>query len=319
MISLYGTKNGSLVRLLPEAAVSDALWIDLLAPEPPEAARLLTLGIDVPTLADMEEIEVSNRLFRDGGTTTMTVVLPGSTPEGLAVAWPVAFLLSSDRLVTVRHHRPRPFETFPDRADKTGTGCAGPAHLFLGLAEEIVARLADHLEGVGRTLDEISREVFADSAARRAAFLQGALANLGSTGEHLGRVRLGLISMERAVVFFAQAKPPPAGPHDLRRFSTSTLRDLEALEVHADFLSARLGNVTDTTLGMVNLAQNATVRILSAVAALFLPPTLIASVYGMNFRVMPELDWDWGYPLALGLMVASAVATYLLMKWKHWL
>jgi magnesium transporter len=89
--------------------------------------------------------------------------------------------------------------------------------------------------------------------------------------------------------------------------------------VHVDFLSSRLANVTDATLGMVNLAQNTTVRILSVVAALFLPPTLIGTVYGMNFRHMPELGWVWGYPMALGLMVLSALVTYLLLKWKKWL
>ena len=96
-------------------------------------------------------------------------------------------------------------------------------------------------------------------------------------------------------------------------------RDIQALEVHADFVSSRVALASDATLGMINLVQNSTVRIVSVVAVLFLPPTLIASVYGMNFRVMPELDQSWGYPMALGLMVASAVGTYLFFKWKNWL
>ena len=97
------------------------------------------------------------------------------------------------------------------------------------------------------------------------------------------------------------------------------MRDLQALEVHADFLGQRVALATDATLGMINLAQNVTVRIVSVVAALFLPPTLIASVYGMNFAYMPELAQPWGYPAALALMLASAVGTWAFFKWKRWL
>jgi magnesium transporter len=97
------------------------------------------------------------------------------------------------------------------------------------------------------------------------------------------------------------------------------MRDLQALEVHGDYLSTRVAQATDATLGMINLLQNTAVRIVSVVAVLFLPPTLIASIYGMNFHLMPELDKTWGYPMALGMMVASAVATYSFFKWKNWL
>ena len=105
----------------------------------------------------------------------------------------------------------------------------------------------------------------------------------------------------------------------LRAFAKSLNRDIQALEVHADFLGSRIGMTVDATLGMINLQQNNTVRVLSAVAALFLPPTLIASVYGMNFRIMPELQWTWGYPMALGLMGVSVLAVFGLAKWKGWL
>jgi magnesium transporter len=97
------------------------------------------------------------------------------------------------------------------------------------------------------------------------------------------------------------------------------MRDLQALEVHADFLSTRVALATDATLGMINLSQNQTIKIVSVVAAVFLPPTLIASVYGMNFDTMPELHWRWGYPMAVALMVAAAVGTFLFFRWKKWL
>lgn len=319
MLFAYRLSGTQLVRMDPDADLADAVWIDLYRPQPAQSQKVTAMGYDIPTLADMEEIEISNRLYREGTTDYMTAVLPGQTPEKEQTAGPVTFILSARQLVTVRHHAPRPFETFPERANKTGTGCSTTARLFLGLTEEIIGRMADHLEGTGRTLDLVTRDVFGGNAAQSPGLLQKALETVGREGEALGRVRLGLLTLERAIVYFGQAGGRDKGSDSIRAHEKARLRDIQALEVHADFLSARLANATDSTLGMVNLAQNNTVRILSVVAALFLPPTLIASAYGMNFRLMPELDWVWGYPMALGLMVGSAAATYLLLRWKRWL
>jgi magnesium transporter len=125
--------------------------------------------------------------------------------------------------------------------------------------------------------------------------------------------------VERAVSFFGQTLSDRSEGDVLRPLVKGLMRDLQALEVHADFLGSRLALTSDATLGMINLSQNVTVRIVSVVAALFMPPTLIASLYGMNFAYMPELAWQYGYPLALILMLASASGTYLFFKWKRWL
>jgi len=317
MIFVYGTAGGRIESLPKDGDLRTAEWIDLYRPQPAQVAAVEGLGISIPTLADMEEIEISNRIYREGDTEYMTVVLPGQTPEKTQIAGPVTFILSPQRLVTVRHHVPRPFETFPLRSDKSGTGCASPARLFLGLVEEIIGRLADHLENAGKQLDAVTRDVFTGSP--KPAALQTALAEIGRETETIGRVRLGLLTLERALTYIGQSDTIAAEEAALRPHLKARLRDIQSLEVHADFLSARTSNATDATLGMVNLAQNATVRVLSGVAALFLPPTLIASVYGMNFAVMPELRWAAGYPFALGLMLASMLATYLFLKWMKWL
>jgi len=302
----------------PESLV-DAIWIDLCRPADHEIAHLEILGVQVPTLADMEEIEISNRIYREGSSDVMTVVIPGQTPSREQTAGPVAFILSRERLVTVRHHTPRPFETFPERAAKSAAGCSSPQSLFLGLAEEIVSRFADLLESVGRALDDTAKGIFDGSVTKRPAMLQRALERIGREGEVLARVRLGLLTMERALSFFGQGLGERPEAERLRSLVKGEMRDLQALAVHADFLSSRLGATTEATLGMINLAQNATVRIVSVVAALFLPPTLIASIYGMNFVHMPELEWRLGYPMALGLIVGSAVVTWAYFKWRHWL
>ena len=323
MLYAYRVENGHLVRMAPAEPLSAAIWIDLYAPQPSQVERVHELGIEVPSLEDMEEIEISNRLYREANADYMTVILPGQSPDKVQVSGPVTFILSPQRMVTVRHHAPRPFETFPERADRSSTGCASPQHLFAGLIEEIVSRQADLLESVGKVLDKLTGRIYGGNAVNDGGFLQGALETLGRESEAVGRVRLALLSVERAVSYFSLGSDVPGlgqgANGKLKPPVKALMRDIQALEVHCDFLSSRVATVTDATLGMINLAQNTTVRILSVVTALFLPPTLIASIYGMNFRVMPELDKGWGYPMALGMMLASAVLTYLFLRWKRWL
>jgi magnesium transporter len=266
----------------------------------------------------MEEIEISNRLYHEDGTDYMTAVLPGHSTTIAAMAGPVTFILTERRIVTVRHHTPRPFETFPERAGKANAGCGTADHLFLGLVEEIVARLADLLEAGGRALDTVARSVYG-AQGMKSDDLRDALTDVGRQGELLGRVRLGLLTTGRALGHFrfGPAKQRPDAKGD--DLAASLERDIHALEVHADFLGSRMASLTDATLGMINLAQNATVRNLSVISVLFLPPTLIASAYGMNFVFMPELEWAWGYLMALGLMLASAVGSFLFFRWRRWL
>ncbi|MGB8814344.1 MAG: magnesium transporter CorA family protein [Paracoccaceae bacterium] len=319
MLHAYREIAGHLQRQSAKEDLAKALWIDLYSPQPEQSQAVAALGIDVPSLADMEEIEISNRLYREGGVEYMTVVLPGHA-AGKQVSAPVTFILSKARLVTVRHHAPRPFETYPDRADKAGLGCHTPDQVFLGLIEEIIGRQADLLEGTGKALDEVSLSIFGgDEGSRGAAILQAALQRVGREGDLLGKVRLALLTIERAVSFFSQTLPDRPEGDANKAMVKGLSRDIQALEVHADFLANRVGLASDATLGMINLAQNSTVRIVSVVAVLFLPPTLIASIYGMNFKYMPELSQSWGYPAALGLMLASATFTYLFFKWKKWL
>lgn len=302
--------------MAPGAELAQALWIDLYRPLDSQIAAVEGLGLEVPTLADMEEIEISNRLYREEGTDVMTVVLPGQTPDGQHISGPVSFILSAARLVTVRHHAPRSFETFPERAERSTAGCGSPERIFLGLIEEIVARQADLLEGIGRALDAVSAHVLGEASPSE---LQAALGEVGRQGELLGRIRLGLLTLERALSFYDQTIAAHAQARELHAIIKGQIRDIGSLAVHGDFLSSRVSLSVDATLGMINLAQNNTVRIVSVVTALFLPPTLIASAYGMNFANMPELDKSWGYPFALALMVGSAAGTWAFFKWKDWL
>lgn len=315
MIRAFVRQGGGLVPW--DGPPGEAIWIDLFDPTPDEAASVAALGVEVPSLADMEEIEVSNRLYREDGAEVMTVVLPGHDAAGAQVTGPVTFILTPERMVTVRHHSPRPFETFPGRAGRSSTGCADTARLFLGLVEDIVARLADHLEAAGRSLDAVARSLYGSSTdAPSAEALAESLRATGRDGEQVARVRLSLMTIERMVAVWSLWED---ARDDLRVHAKTVLRDVQALETHAEFLGSRVGLATDTTLGLVNLSQNQAVRIVSVVSVLFLPPTLIGTVYGMNFAHMPELTQPWGYPMALALMAGSAVLSYAYCRWRGWL
>ncbi len=319
MLYSYVSHGAALAPLPDGAALADAIWIDLYRPLDAQVQAVAALGYDIPTLADMEEIEVSNRLYTENGTTYMTGVLPGQLPDGTQVAMPVTFILNARRLVTVRHHAPRPFETFPGRADRSSCGTASPERVFLGLIEEIIGRLADLSEGVSKALDEAATDVLRMSTSRDSDRLLEALVTVGHKAELMNRVRLGLLWLDRILAYHEANVTHGPDSAKMRPLHAALHRDIQALEVHADFLSSRIGMTVDAAMGMIGLMQNDRVRSLSAVAALFLPPTLIASTYGMNFQRMPELQWTYGYEWALGLMVATVVGTYLLLRWKNWL
>lgn len=318
MLNAYHEAAGALAPLPQGASLTDAVWIDLLDPTEAEAQSVAALGIDVPTLADMEEIEISNRLYREGPLDYMTVVLPGHTSGNDPISGPVSFILSPDRLVTVRHHRSRPFETYPTRAGKTGPGCGSAHAVFLSLIEEITGRIADLLESVGRSLDQLGTTIHDRTHRRKGQDrLEVALRSLGREGHLIGILRLSLLTIDRAVGFYDQ--PDRKADKRLDPALKALRRDINALEVHTDFLSSRVAQATDLTLGMINLAQNATFRILSVVTVLFSPPLLIAAIYGMNFQAMPELATRYGYPAALVAMVCSSLAAFLYFRWKNWL
>jgi magnesium transporter len=263
----------------------------------------------------MEEIELSSRLYHEGDAVVLTVVLPGEDLDGHQIASPVAFLLSHDRLVTVRHHAPRPFQTFPTRGLRMLAGSGTPERVFLGLIEEIGGRLADLLEQAGKVLDDISRGVFGKDGGNRSALLQSAIERIGQQGEAIGRVRLAMLTLERALSFYSVGARTGA----VRDLIKNESRDLKALAVHSDHLMTRVGLTLDATLGMINLAQNATIRVVSVVTMLFLPPTLVASAYGMNLKWMPFLHSDWGFEILVALMLGSALGTWAVFRRRGWL
>jgi magnesium transporter len=313
-------------RLLPvENALERAdsfVWIDLVSPSPEEEAALeARLGVDVPTREEMEEIEISSRLYQDRGAVFMTANLPAQTDQDHPVMAPVTFILAGPRLITVRYHEPRAFVTFPLRASRVDLGCGNGEAVLVALLEAIIDRLADVLERAGREIDATSRSIFRHKGSRPTVSrdFQGMLEEIGRKGDLISNIRDSLATMERLIGYLGHVTLQRKSEADLRARVKTLARDASSLNDYVSFLSQKTTFLLDATLGMVNIEQNAIIKIFSVAAVAFLPPTLIASVYGMNFRTMPELAWPYGYPLALGLMVVSAVLPYLYFKRRGWL
>jgi len=305
----------------PLADPGPVVWLDLVSPDDAEEAAVEALvGIDVPTLDEMAEIEDSSRLYVDGGAAFLTATLPTRAGTGRPVAAPVTFILVDRRLVTVRYDTPRAFETFPQRAERLDLGCSDGETVLLALLDAVVERLADLLEGVGKGIDGLSHEVFHPAPATGGAQdFRGVLQGVGGQGDMIAHVLSSLVTLERLVAFLNASRTGIAADKEARTRLKSLARDTRFLAEHATFLSAKINFLLDATLGMISIQQNAIIKIFSVAAVIFLPPTLVASIYGMNFDVIPELHWAFGYPMALLLMVASAIGSYWVFKTRGWL
>ncbi|ETX28257.1 magnesium transporter CorA family protein [Roseivivax isoporae] len=317
MIRGYALENGALVAL-PRAGAG-AVWLDLAQPGEDERALAEDLaGLPLPRAEEMEEIEISSRLYARGETAVMTAILPARTEDAQPVMAPVSFVLTPDRLVTVRHHAPRAFETFPDRATRGDMAFDGAGDVTVSLLEAVVDRLADILERLGGEIDTISRGVFSSEATVSRDF-QDVLERIGRKGELASNIRDSLVTLDRLARFLGQVLARRSAGKDLRERTKTLSRDIRSLLDHAGFLSQKITFLLDATLGMISIEQNAIIKIFSVAAVMFLPPTLIASIYGMNFQHMPELGLPFGYPMALGAMVVSAILPYLYFRRRGWL
>jgi len=323
MIRAFANDAGRLRQVdMPVAAEEPLVWIDLVNPTGDEENELeKRLGINIPTREEMEEIEISSRLYTDDGAYFMTALLPAQTDGEEPNIAPVSFVLFGDQLITVRYHEPRAFQTFPARAEKVALGCETGEGVLVALLEAIVDRIADILERAGRAIDQISREVFRQETTRPAKSrnLHDVLTSIGREGDFVSNIRDSLVTLERLVGFLNHGTfQRKSAKHTRERVKTLS-RDVRSLADHVSFLSQKVTFLLDATLGMISMQQNTIIKIFSVVAVVFLPPTLIASIYGMNFEYMPELKWVAGYPFALVLMVISAILPYLFFKRRGWL
>jgi magnesium transporter len=323
MINIYDCKSGALMRQSGAASIgADTVWIDLINPAPEDEALVETaLGIDVPTKDEVREIEASSRFYEEDGATFMTTFIVHFPDTTTPATSSVTFVLKENRLVTVRYVEPKAFPLFVSKAEKGAAACTSGGALMIGLIETIVMRLADVIERVQDDVDKLTHNVFNLKTARRDSSrrLDVLLKQTGKEGDLTSRVLESATSLDRTLHFFRDAaREQGFDPRVLQRIDVAQ-RDILSLMEHTRFLTNRIGFLLEATLGMISTEQNQIIKLFSVMAVMLMPPTLVASIYGMNFKFMPELEWEYGYPLALLAMVLAAVIPYLYFRRKGWL
>ncbi len=306
--------------VLTDTEVAGVAWFDLL--NPAEEERLLAqrlTGLRMPTRPEIEEIESSSRVYTEGDTFYLSTPLVRRIGDVSFLA-SVGFVLSRDRLVTIRYTDYTVFETVSGRVAGSAVPQAGSDIMVL-LLEAIIDRIADLLEMCGHDLDSISRRVFQardGSGNNIDRKLRNLLVEVGSKADLVSGVRDSLLGLQRVIVYLGEHHPCVNG----ERFSTQLallVRDIASLSDYDGQLNTKVQFLLDATLGFINIEQNNGIKILTVVSIVGIPPTLIASIYGMNFKDIPELSWSFGYWYALGLMGLTIVLPMIWFWRKGWL
>jgi magnesium transporter len=326
MLAAYVPRGNSLERQMvtnggdvPE----DSVWIDLVNPAPGEDKLIeRRLGVAIPTREEMQEIEVSSRLYVESNARFMTATLMCQSDTAAPKTTAVTFILSGHKLVTVRYDDPRPFMLVSNKLARSCSPSINGESVLMDLLDAVIDRAADILERIGAEADAISRDIFdpqVSGATTRSMSYNDILKASGSKGDLTSKVRESLVSIGRLLLFLSNEAETMRWPKDIRSQLQSMRRDIQSLSDHATYLSNKITFLLDAMLGVVQIEQNNVIKIFSVAAVMLMPPTLIASLDGMNFKHMPELEWSYGYPFAIGVMIAAGLLPFLYFKWKKWL
>jgi magnesium transporter len=305
-----------------EPVPQDAVWLDLHDPTPEEDNAVENcVGILIPTPEEMREIETSSRLYVENGARYMTASVMAGADSGRPGLVNVSFILAGKRLITVRHTEPRVLKLYIQRLCSMGKGPETGEAVLMGLLEAVIDRTADIIERVGMDIDAVSQRVFSihSGPVRAKKDFMDIMREIGAQSDLASMARESLVSLTRVVGYLL-------GEFDGLKVCSTSLealnvmrRDLNSLREHTSYLNDKVTFLLDATVGMVTIEQNDLVKLFAVVSVILMPPMLIASVYGMNFRHMPELDWPWAYPAALIAILISAVVPYLVFRLKRWL
>lgn len=301
---------------------SEVVWIDLVSPTDEEEAFVeRTIGYGVPTRDEMSEIEPSSRLYTDRTAIYLTANILTGVDADEPESEPVTFVLTPAHLITIRYCDPKPFRTFIAHAGRQTGLCADATLTLVHLLDAIVDRLADMLQDVGSEMDAISKATFRRSKGGGGRITNNALTvlltRIGKAQDIVSKARDSAVSLARLLSFLSFAlKTDADASHEHIK---SLTRDVASLTDHATYLGGNVTFLLDAALGLINIEQNAIIKIFSVAAVIFMPPTLVASIYGMNFEHMPELKWLFGYPYAIGAMILSAILPYTFFKRQGWL
>jgi magnesium transporter len=320
MLTTYYDRAGQL-EIGTEGNLNDAAWIDLYAPSTEEEQRVeAELKITIPTREEMREVESSSALYHEGDATYITVRAVERGSRGEPGLTSFTLVLVRQQFITLRYAEPKSFVQFLARTHKPEQAFPSSQSLLLCLLETMVDRDADILEEIGDALDPISLEIFSRDTSTSmeniaAKDLSQVLTRIGNAGELAARVRQSLHSIGRALPFLKLEVESNTALDT--RLKTLTV-DVQSLLEHDNFLQTQIQFLLDSNIGLISIQQNAIMKTLSVAAVIFLPPTLIGSIYGMNFEHMPELHWAHGYAFALGLMLLSVVLPLAFFRIRRW-
>ena len=304
------------------AVPADVKWIDLLNPtREEEKLAERALGQNIPTRAELVEIEPSSRLYIRQGALFMTASVIHGITQGRPDTDPIGFILTDKLLVTVRYVDPLPFIRFIEHLCAEPELAQEPVSILVRLLDVIVDRLADELETAAKDIETLSSQVFRHRSkvgSRKTEIrLEALLLRIGEVQRLLSEIRESALSTARMLGFLSMSKLCRESEQFV---SVDSLRgDVRALLDHNDFLTDNLGFLMSASLGLITLEQNFVMKVFSVFAVVLMPPTLIAGIYGMNFEHMPELKWMLGYPFALGLILVSAILPYWIARRSGWL
>jgi magnesium transporter len=305
------------------AQLSDAVWIDLLNPTDDERRQVeQATKLRLPTKGEIEEIESSSRVFNEGAASYLSTPVLESMDSANGAVTTVGFVLSSSQLVTVRFGHIAAFDEVAVAFTKTAPPTAHDA--FLKILESVVEQTADALEHASAELEQISHAAFrAERVGRRklaktSETLRAALRRVGRMGDGISHISSTLVGVGR-IAAFAHEKGNHRAPTADQTRMAAIRGDIASLSDYQASLSGKVQFLLDATLGFISIDQNEIFKALTVVSVVGVPPVLIAGIYGMNFRHMPELEWSLGYPFAVVLIVASALVPLAWFKWRGWI
>ena len=307
-----------------EPIPKNTIWIDLINPQKNEEKYIETiLNIQAPTEEEMDKFEVISPFYMEKDVEYMTVTVIdrscGDYPNSVAIT----FILTKKYLITTRYDKPKSFEYMNSWIVRNKNKDFYPDYILTTIIDFIVNCCADILEEVGNKIDCLLKIVFEKPINKKrnsSSFYNDIIRNIGHTGTIISKNRESLVSLNRMIIYFSQidnAKYINKKESRLRIKHISS--EIGSLSEYANFLSQRNSFLLDATLGMISVEQNIIIKVFTVAAAVFMPPTLIASIYGMNFKFMPELHIRLGYPMTLILIIVSAILPYLYFKRKGWL
>lgn len=324
MITTFLNKNKIVSEVITQSnenLLKDAVWVDMLMPTKEEEKIVeKILGIEIPTREEMQEIELSSRLYKEGGNLYMTATMIAKSDSPNPKNDAVTLILTKSKLISIRYIESHSFNLFISRICKQPLENGHAVNLFIELLDVAVDRLADVLENISHRLENYSQIVFrqSDNNFSEKPDFKKHLKDIGANGDLTAKVQESLITFNRLITFFEQNIPSEFSNNNHSKLLT-LIKDINSLSDYVSFLSNKVNFLLDATLGMVNIEQNNIIKIFSIAAVILLPPTLVASIYGMNFQHMPELSWRWGYPLAIFLMLIAGWLPYKFFKMKKWL